>query len=49
MFIYRGHLITSVAEPDLVFLGHPDPKPDPVKYRILYQQKDHCNSNFLVI
>ena len=25
------------------------PDPDPGKYRILYPQKDPCNSNFLVI
>ena len=38
---------------DPVFLGHPDPDPDPGKYRIrsriLFPQKDSCNSNFLVI
>ena len=42
---------TSVAYPDPVCLGHPNPDPDPGKYRIriLYLQKDPCNSNFLVI
>ena len=35
---------------DPVFLGHPDPNPDPGKYRIriLYLQKDPCNLIFLV-
>ena len=38
-------------DPDPVFLVHPDPDPDPGKYRIriLYPQKDPCNSNLLVI
>ena len=37
----------SVAEPDQVFLGQPDPDQYPGKYRIrmLYPQKDPCNSN----
>ena len=43
--------LNGVADPDPVFLGHPDLDPDPGKYRIriLYPQKDPCNSNFLVI
>ena len=44
---------SSVADRDPVFLGHPDPDPDPGKYliqiRILNPQKDPCSSNFLVI
>ena len=39
---------TSVADPDPVFLGHPDPDPGKYRIRILYQQKDPCNSNFHV-
>ena len=33
---------TSVADPDPVFFGHPDPDQNPGKYRIriLYPQKD---------
>ena len=33
---------------DPVFLGHPDLDQDPGKYRIriIYPQKDPCNSNF---
>ena len=40
---------SRVADP--VFLGQPDPDPNPGKYRIriLYPQKKTCNSNFLVI
>ena len=42
---------SSVADP--VFFGHPDPDPDPGKYRIririIYQKKDPCYLNFLVI
>ena len=53
------NILTSVADPDPVFLGHPDPDPvflghpdpdpDPGKYRIriLYPQKDPCILIFL--
>ena len=34
---------------DPVFLGHPDPDPGKYRIRILYPQKDPCNSKFLVI
>ena len=49
-----GHkgLKSSVADPDqavLVFLCHPYPDPGQYRIRILYPQKDPCNSNFLVI
>ena len=40
--------VSSVADPDPVFLGHPDPDPE-YRIRILYTQKDPCKSNFLVI
>ena len=40
---------TSVADPDPVFLGHPDPDPGKYRIRIFYPQKDPYNSNFLVI
>ena len=35
----------SVADPDPVFLGQPDP--GKYQIRILYLQKDPCNSNML--
>ena len=41
-------LIFSIADPDPVFLGHPDPDPGK-RIRIPYPQKGPCNSYFFVI
>ena len=40
----------SVADPDRVFLGQPDPDPGKKRIRIgiLYPLKNSCNSNFFV-
>ena len=44
--IHQGEVVVvagSVADPDPVILGHPDPDPGKYRIRILYLQKDPSN------
>ena len=50
-FCLEAAISVADPDPDPVFLGHPDPVPGKyrIRIRILYPQKDPCNSNLSFI